>query len=481
MKFILAGKVGAEAKKGDNVTKADCPEGDGGEAGHCVEDEGDKVGDSDMSEAAGDGCAEEEEEEDEKGGGGEEVQRGGSFNKDGQKRLNVGGRPASCEMKKLSGVAGGAKSNRKNPGDARKYLSIKADDQVKMAKWLKEKMTSYPDSQKGKEDFWKVALKGYPGCEKDRLKKIMKNQGKNEKIVEKLKLGHLRDNIPKHALPTSKGFKDAGGGRKVPTEFLKMQTKAWHSNERQMGNEVNRTDIYNHFKDSLELTVNLMRGKSMREGKEMPEDELDFLDEMEFAFEKLRAHSADARNQFADRLMQKMNARTLLPSRYTMLNKKEEKKRCEITWQQMDERMWLGAFGSKDELAKWVADPASWQLHKKDTVLLFSDQVPVWIKIGHRKCVYADWEVASKTESKKRKRKRMEMHKKQAEQKSQVVQDANIENATDEGMNADEMPQAPEQKRGSEGGGDKARITLECRQGMFCAPVALNIFLKKEF
>ncbi len=45
---------------------------------------------------------------------------------------------------------------------------------VNILQWL-EKMKSYPDSQKGKEDFWKVAVKNHPGCEKDRLKKVMKN------------------------------------------------------------------------------------------------------------------------------------------------------------------------------------------------------------------------------------------------------------------------------------------------------------------
>ena len=48
-------------------------------------------------------------------------------------------------------------------------------------------------------------------------------------------------------------------------------------------------------------------------------DEDEFTDCLEEAFEMLRKHDGKARNQFADRLLQKMKARTLAPSRYTVL------------------------------------------------------------------------------------------------------------------------------------------------------------------
>ena len=105
-----------------------------------------------------------------------------------------------------------------------------------------------------------------------------------------------------------------------------MQTKEWHSWERQMGHDVNKTDIYDHYHDLVEMTCKLMREKQIREGDKMPENEVEFIKDLEEAFNGLKKHSQKAASQFADRLLQKMNARILLPSRYTALSLQEEKK-----------------------------------------------------------------------------------------------------------------------------------------------------------
>ena len=258
------------------------------------------------------------------------------------------------------------------------------------------------------------------------------------------------------------------------------------------------------------MTVKLMRGKRAREGDAFPDAEMAFTQEMEEAFDALQKHNDKARTQFADRLLAKMNARTLIPSRYTVLTRAEEKKRCEITWRQFDDRMWLAAFGTKDELKKWVADPQGWQDHKKTTQLLFSDQVPFWIKIGNRKTVFADWELTTHAEKKAAKKKRLSQHSNTACQDSQIVRNGTDLDAVEESLEGvdgeqkkeeihmeevgedeeihmkaygkknatadapggkdakanDPKMQAPEQKRGGEGGHDKMRITLECRQGV---------------
>ena len=131
-------------------------------------------------------------------------------------------------------------------------------------------------------------------------------------------------------------------------------------------------------------------------------------------------------------------------------------------------------------------------MHKKETQLLFSDQVPFWIKIGNRKTVYADWELKSREDHARMKKKRLATGMLKWTDSSQKVKDnATIHeemekdgegNAGEKGEGNDEedgegkktekdgdgkkKPTAPGQKRGAEGGNEKIRITLEMRQGV---------------
>ena len=55
--------------------------------------------------------------------------------------------------------------------------------------------------------------------------------------------------------------------------------------------------------------------------------------------------------------------------------------------------MYLAAFGSEAELPGWVADPAAFVAQRADTWLVFSDQIPFWVKIGMMKVLCAVWEL----------------------------------------------------------------------------------------
>jgi len=44
--------------------------------------------------------------------------------------------------------------------------------------------------------------------------------------------------------------------------------------------------------------------------------------------------------------------------------------------------MWLTAKGSFEELENFVADPAKFRLNWRQTALTFTDQIPVWLKVG---------------------------------------------------------------------------------------------------
>ena len=141
--------------------------------------------------------------------------RGGNLDRWGNPRKLIGGRPAADDMKNLTGTHGGHKTNKYRAGSKKKNLNILPEDQVKMAEWLEEAKKTYPHSQKGLEDFWKMALKNYPACDKDRLKKIMKNKDEMKKRCALKKRGHLADHIPNNAKPAATGIRADGGGIKI--------------------------------------------------------------------------------------------------------------------------------------------------------------------------------------------------------------------------------------------------------------------------
>jgi len=53
-----------------------------------------------------------------------------------------------------------------------------------------------------------------------------------------------------------------------------------------------------------------------------------------------------------------------------------------LTWQQNDERQFIAGAADAEELGDWVGNPADWIRKREETWLIYSDQVPLWVKIG---------------------------------------------------------------------------------------------------
>ena len=155
-----------------------------------------------------------------------------------------------------------------------------------------------------------------------------------------------------------------------------------------------------------------------------------------------------AKESFAARMCAKLGARTNAPQRYAALSPREEKIRCELTWQMNDERLWIAAFSLPEELSNWVGAPTSFIERRRDTWLVYSDQIPFWVKIGFLKILYASFEL---DEVEKRKnRKRALKHKQMSQALTAPPAESEMSGQT--------------QKRGADPGGEKCRITFEARQ-----------------
>ena len=103
---------------------------------------------------------------------------------------------------------------------------------------------------------------------------------------------------------------------------------------------------------------------------------------------------------FGTRLVADIGAKSLQPGRLSALSMQEEEARVKNSWKDFDAALWVACFGSKEDLAKFVANPVEFQNCRQKLVLGFSDQIPVWVKIGRSKQVYCEREVKGRKTSK---------------------------------------------------------------------------------
>jgi hypothetical protein len=166
--------------------------------------------------------------------------------------------------------------------------------------------------------------------------------------------------------------------------------KLWHESERRMGHTLDHEDMVCEFTDRLEHHI-----AKLSHTEKLSDTDSAILEIYKGKLAYLQKAQLKYRRQFAYRLCAKLGVHLLAPQRYCQLSPKEEAVRCELTWQQFDERLWLAACAGKEELSRWVADPEQFACQRADAWLVFSDQIPFWVKIGFQKVLYAEYELAN--------------------------------------------------------------------------------------
>jgi len=295
----------------------------------------------------------------------------------------------------------------------------------KISQELADKRKAYPDTERGEIDYWKQMKLDYAAISRSKLGWIKDNSKELQSRCIRLGLGYYGANIPdaqKQGQGRNTGARAPRDVSQDPVHQVTMMTRAWHEQERRMGHDVDKTDIFNDFMDRCEFTYKLVqkRGEQIeKEGKVWESKEKEFYQKLKSRWESLKEGSQDLIKCFTNRLLGKMRAKVAVPSRSAPLNAQEELTRCEETWKSFDYVMWVAAFADKELLSKYVADPESFISRRAQTWLLFSDQIPFWVKIGKRKVVVAEFEKVSK----KRRKLMASCNSRQGAQMSQVVRD----------------------------------------------------------
>ena len=153
--------------------------------------------------------------------------------------------------------------------------------------------------------------------------------------------------------------------------------RLWAEYEEQCGHSLGRLDIFRQFKmlvvckQQALLTAQAERGLTSEEEKALS-----------FSQERLTAWDIGRKkDKAALNLLSQISFVERKTNRLTKLSYEEETARLHCSWQLYDYLIWLTAKGSLEDLKSFVARPEDWRKNWKQTVLLFTDQIPAWLKV----------------------------------------------------------------------------------------------------
>jgi hypothetical protein len=177
--------------------------------------------------------------------------------------------------------------------------------------------------------------------------------------------------------------------------------------------------------------------------------------------------SAKARDKYSQALANKANLADRKVQRVTSLSLEEEARRLKTGWQCFDMALYLGGCASQEEVAGLVADGAAWVADRQKGVLLFSDQVPVWLQVEAgrvlaRKEDLKQAKTVSKLKRDNRQQRMGQLEDAKGSKQPELSSLSPLEEAEEQRQQAQ---QQRTQVRGA-GGNDRWRVSLVCRQAV---------------
>ena len=234
----------------------------------------------------------------------------------------------------------------------------------------------------------------------------------------------------------------------------KTALKHWCEVERSHGHRLTLTDLWEEFKDIVALKREKVRVAEAC-GQALEEDIAWSMAAGE------RVEKVSASQKYLEttkvRLQSFCELRLLKPQRVTKLSAKEEQALVRCTWQMMDRALYLAFCSPIEELTEQgIPEAAAFVEGRKQTALVFADQVPFWVGMEDARQLYLSSEWG---DSLKQPRENVLERSSQAYRVEE--EPGGLVAAGVSGMAA---PGKDLQKRGPSDAKAKVRITVELRQ-----------------
>ena len=258
------------------------------------------------------------------------------------------------------------------------------------------------------------------------------------------------------------GVRSKGAGRRNKFKTIWKHVQIWHTCQRLMGMQVDTQDIWLQFKDLAEKEIEVLQ--HLEDKDALPADRKVYKTELKDRLEKLESNPKYM-TVYIYRIMKFAGMQVGRPSRYTTMTLAQEKIGWQISMRSWDHAVWLAGLGTADQLRGHVALPAQFIDHRKEVALVMTDQVPVWLKIGQRKIVFAKHEVVKNSRNSNKFKEGASYIAKvtdmqQTQKLPQIVEDLAQQQAEEA------MTQKRSGAHGGSGADEKFRVTLECRHAV---------------
>ena len=164
------------------------------------------------------------------------------------------------------------------------------------------------------------------------------------------------------------------------TDWLREErqsVRAWAEFEEQCGHSLGRRDIFRQFKNFVAAKEQMLLSAQAERGLTREEEKA-----LSCAQGRLTAWKDNKKkDKAALKLLRQISFAERKTNRLTHLEPEEETRRLHCSWQLYDYLLWLTGKGSVEDLRNFVARPELFRINWKQTALLFTDQIPVWLKV----------------------------------------------------------------------------------------------------
>lgn len=304
---------------------------------------------------------------------------------------NKGGRPATGHTR---GKKAGQKSNRRGVEQTKLKADLTAGARVVLTKQVQEALQAGMTLTKAKQTVAKKAGLSLQAVKtslkkKDRYEQFLKESDRGLTSLRKQgswkALRKLQSQAMGSRLPGQRGYLGT-------TDYCReiwLQTKAWAQEEEANGWPLARADVLTQFETQLEQALQ----QKEQEAREQPET-LTEADKKQLAAlrqkQKSLSTNRNARKKFGQVLLNRCGLTERATQRATALSSEEERVRLELSWRLWDTAIHGVCQADPEVLQDLVADPVSFADNCKQTALVFSDQIPVWLKTEQGKLLIAD-------------------------------------------------------------------------------------------
>ena len=169
----------------------------------------------------------------------------------------------------------------------------------------------------------------------------------------------------------------SGAGFQQQLNFLYPCVKQWFEGMRNAGHWVDKSDLVMELHRRCEIYLPKMKAKAENEKLTVLE-----LSRVDIVTKRMKSFQIEHGRDYLVRQLQKyLGARLWKPQRLVSLTFEQERGRTEATWMHYDDCLWNLATCDRSFLDRRCAVPEQMIENMSDAVLLFSDQIPIWLKI----------------------------------------------------------------------------------------------------